>query len=248
VNKIYNSINNFFSSAYANKNAIEGNVLSLMLYKLAYPSARLFARLSLKPDVITWLSIVFTGLAVFSLFSENGPAYFVIFWLISLHLDFSDGTLARMTKKISKSAFRLDHMTDLIKLFMVFISLGIFYNTVNTWILVCAAVFTLMYSEILSHEIKHYLKRAAENKVEFSETTLIESKWMKIAGISKFKFLINILRNINSIFFGISGHTLIFFCVVPFGVMYANIFLFYFTVICIYGIIRTVISLSSLKR
>ena len=245
---ILTKLNIFFSSEYANKNAIVGNVLSLLLYKLAHPSALLFARLSIKPDLITWLSFLFTGLAVTFLFRENEPIYFVIFWLISLHLDFADGTLARMTKKVSKSAFRLDHMTDLIKLFIVFISLGIFYNTLTTWILVCVTVFALMYSEILSHEIKHYLKKAAENKVEFSEATFIESKWLKIAGISKSKFLLTFLRNINSVFFSISGHTLLFFCITPFGLIYASIFLFYFTIICIYGIIRLIITLRAFKR
>lgn len=251
MNKLYTYINNFFSSEYANKSAIVGNVLSLMLYKIAYPSARLFARISIKPDLITWLSFVFTGFAVFSLFRDNGPVYFVLFWLISLHLDFVDGTLARMTKKVSKSAFRLDHMTDLVKLFLVFISLGLFYNNLTTWILVCVTVFALMYSEILSHEIKHYLKRGTESKeskVEFSEAKIIDSKWLKVTGISNFKNFITLLRNINSIFFSISGHTLIFFCFLPFGEMYANSFLTYFSILCIYGIIRTVISLSSLRR
>lgn len=247
MSRIYTSINNFFSSEYANKNAIIGNVLSLMLYKLAYPSARLFARLSIKPNVITWLSLAFTVLAVVFLFRENGKIYFVIFWLISLHLDFSDGTLARMTKKVSKSAFRLDHMTDLIKLFIVFLAFGIFYSEFNTWVLVCLTIFSMMYSEILTHEIKHYLKKDPQ-KAEVSESTIMESKWVRMIGISKFPPLLNLVRNIHSIFFSISGHTLIFFCLIPLGVVYANIFFIYFTIVCIYGITRTVITLSSISR
>ena len=245
---VFNNINLFFSSEFANKSAIDGNVLSLLLYKLAYPSAKIFSLLSIKPNLITWLSFFFTCLAVFFLYKESSSFYFVIFWLISLHLDFADGTLARMTKKISNNAFRLDHMTDLIKLFIVFVGIGLFYNLFITWILVCASIFALMYSEILSHEIKHYSRRAIENKSDFNETRLIDSKLINEQLLLRFKLVINILRNIYSIFFSISGHTLLFFCIIPFSVIYANIFLFYFTILSFYGIIRAVITLSSFKK
>lgn len=248
MNSSLSKINSFFSSEYANRNAIKYNFLSLLLYKFAYPTARMFSRYSISPNSITWLSFFFTCVAACLLFIENGPFYFVIFWVISLHLDFTDGTLARMTKKVSKSALRLDHMTDLVKLFIVFISLGIYYDTSIMWQLISFSVFTLLYSEILSHEVKNYLKRTCENDLEFSEATLIQSKPLLFLVNRINKNIINILRHINSIFFGISGHSLIFFCFTPFNIIYCNYFLLYFNIICIYGIIRSVISLRSFKR
>lgn len=193
------------------------------------------------------MSVFFTLLAVLSLYLTNSPVYFVFFWVISMHLDFSDGTLARMTKKVSKSALRIDHMTDLVKLFMVFLSVGIFYKSFTTWILVCSAIFCLMYSEILTHEIKFYLKRQAERNEQFSETTISESGLVRSL-LGNSPFLVSVLRNIHSIFFSISGHTLVFFCILPFGETCANGFLFYFTAVCIYGLIRAVKTLSSLQR
>jgi phosphatidylglycerophosphate synthase len=247
MHNFYNTINVFFSGEYANKTAIIGNRLSLMLYKTAYPTAKLFSRFSIKPNTVTWMSLFFTLLAVLSLYLTNSPIYFVFFWVISMHLDFSDGTLARMTKKVSKSALRIDHMTDLVKLFIVFLSIGILYNSFITWILVNSAVFCLMYSEILTHEIKFYLKRQADRNEQFSETIISESSLVKSL-VGNNPFWVSLLRNIHSIFFSISGHTLVFFCILPFGETYANGFLFYFTTVCIYGVIRALITLSSLKR
>lgn len=248
MNKIFNIINNFFSSKYANKNAIGGNLLSLILYKLAYPTARGFARFSIKPNVVTWLSVLFSVLAVFFLIRENGRSFFVVFWLLSLHLDFCDGTLARMTNNISKSAFRLDHMTDLIKIYLVFLGVGICYNNFITWILISVSVFCFMFSENVHYLIDYYIKRATENNIQLSNTTILDSKWIKKTGLFRFGFLTVILRNIYSVFFSISGHTLIFFCIFSFGATYSNAFLIYFICVCIYFIIRTVIALSAIKR
>ena len=248
MNKLYKIVNDFFSSKYANKNAIVGNIVSLILYKLAYPTASLFAKFSIKPNLITWLSILFTCIAALFLFQENGPFFFVLFWLVSVHLDFSDGTLARMTKKVSKSAFRLDHLTDLIKLCLVFVSFGIFYNTFETWVLVNTSIFSFLYCEILNLEIKYYSKQATLSDSNPADNTLINSKWIQNTGIFQFKALTTFLRNIHSVFFGISGHSLLFFCVLPFGLMYANIFLIYFTFVCTYSSIRIIITLNRMKR
>ena len=243
----FKKINSFFSSEFANKEAIAYNRLSLLIYKTAYPTAKLFAKFSIKPNTVTWASVFFTLLAVLSLNLTTTPFYFVLFWLISIHLDFSDGTLARMTRKVSKSAFRIDHMTDLLKLFMVFLSVGIFYKTFITWMLVSSTIFFLMYSEILSHLMKFYFNRQTNSNIQVSGTNISESYFFKsLFGNSP--LLISFLRNIHSIFFSISGHTLIFFCLLPFGELYANALLFYFTAICIYGLTRSVIVLSSQKR
>ncbi len=247
MNSIYNKINTFFSSEHANKTAIVCNRLSLILYKTAYPTAKVFARLSIKPNTVTWLSVFFTLIAAFTLFFKNDRFFFILFWMISVHLDFTDGTLARMTRQVSKSAFRIDHMTDLVKLFIVFLAVGIFYNSFFTWIFVISAIFCLMYSEILSHELKFYFKRQADRNEQFLETTISESNFVKSL-LGNSPLLISFLRNINSIFFSISGHTLIFFCILPFGEAYANGFIFYFTAICIYGLSRAIKNLSVLKR
>lgn len=243
----FHKINSFFSSEYANKDAIIFNKLSLLLYKTAYPTAKLLAKFSVKPNAVTWMSFSFALLAVLSLILLNKPFYYILFWLISIHLDFSDGTLARMTRNVSKSVFRLDHMTDLVKLFMVFISIGIFYNTFDTWVLVSSTIFFLMYSEILSHLAKFYFNHKNGSNIKLSGTKVSESDLFK-SFLGNSPLLILFVRSANSIFFSISGHTLIFFCILPFGELYANCFLFYFSAICLFGLIRSIIVLCSLKR
>ena len=101
-------INRIFSEKYVTPGA---NVIQLLMYRIAYPFAVLLNKLHLSPNQITTQSLVFSILAFIALIYDEGWVWFSIFWGVSLLLDFCDGTVARMANKVSKTAFRYDHMS-----------------------------------------------------------------------------------------------------------------------------------------
>ena len=115
---------NILSSQYANLAAIKGNVVQLYLYKSAYPLSCLFVKMNIKPNTITCMSIISAILSFIALISINMELYFMIFWFFSIHLDYCDGTVARMTDNIRKSSFRFDHMSDILKIGLIILGIA----------------------------------------------------------------------------------------------------------------------------
>lgn len=109
------------------------NIVQLVMYRSAYPFAVFLKNLRLSPNLITTLSLIFSILAFAALAFDEGWAWFSVFWGMAVLLDFCDGTVARMTNKLSKQAFRYDHMSDLFKIFLLFLGAGFRYDTGLVW-------------------------------------------------------------------------------------------------------------------
>ena len=90
---------------YANKNALN-NPIQFVLYAIAFPIAIVFKKLHISPNQLTLLSVLLTVLAVYHLI-EKDHSLFLIYWSFAYILDYTDGTLARMTKKIRSTALVL---------------------------------------------------------------------------------------------------------------------------------------------
>ena len=119
----------------------EVNIVQLVMYRFAYPFAVLLNRLGMSANLITTLSLVCSLLAFSALAFDDGWRWFTIFWGTSVLLDFCDGTVARMSDSVSKSAFRYDHMSDLIKISLVIMGAAVRYDDLVIWLLAFAASF-----------------------------------------------------------------------------------------------------------
>jgi len=111
-------INRIFSAQYVNKEAAKNNIIVYILGRFSYPFSVVFAKIGVTPNQITTLSSLLAILSSLALVYDDGWKLFVLFWSLSLLLDFCDGTVARMTDQVRKTAFRYDHTSDLFKIFI----------------------------------------------------------------------------------------------------------------------------------
>lgn len=219
-----NKINRIFSQRYVNQGAVVGNVVLLLMYRFAYPFAVLLNKLGLSPNQITSCSLGFSIAAFLSLVFHEGWGLFALFWTCSVLFDFCDGTVARMTNRVSKSAFRYDHMSDIFKINLVVFGVGLRNDEVLYWILCCAFMFCYTYSELVDHDLNTAIARA-RNKNSTGQVVNGEEQqgkgqsksgrtgWLK----GNFPFGVNILSNLFAMIIGFNGHTLLVFFALPFG-------------------------------
>lgn len=236
---------NWFSNEYVNKEAVKGNIIQLFLYKIAYPLSTLFVKLNITPNTITVFSIIFAVISFLALILDNGFIYFTLFWTLSIHLDYCDGTVARMTGNLRKSAFRFDHMSDIIKIGLIIFGVGIRYQTISIWLLSFMSMFSFLYLTIVSHELGYYKK---------SKDSLPLAEQSNALVIKNNSFIIKLIRNntlltnLYSFFFTLNGHTLLWFFLISLGPELAKIFLVYFLLLSIFRVVKGIKMLSILPK
>ncbi len=214
-------INRIFSEKYV---APRANVIQLLMYRIAYPFAVLLNKLHLSPNQITTQSLVFSILAFIALIYDEGWVWFSIFWGVSVLLDFCDGTVARMTDRVSKSAFRYDHMSDTFKISLLALGVGIRFDNLLFWILSSMFIFFYNYAEILSHDLKCI---ADKNKWLQANNTITElgkgrsrlRERSHLVGylIHKAPWLYKLILQGYSVIATFNGHTLLILFAFPIG-------------------------------
>ncbi len=232
-----------FKNKHLNHEAINNNFVMLLLYHSANPTSLFLAWLSISPNAITSLSIIFSLVAFLFLILNLNPLFFIVFWFFSIHLDFCDGTVARMTNKQSKNAFNYDHMSDIFKIFLIFLGVGIKYNSLVVWVLTSTSIFSFLFMSILNHDYSSFsVNLKSRNNYQNSLKKESELK-RNIKKLLRFPVLIHF----STIFFTINAHTLLGFFIFPLGEKYAITFLSYFSIISIFLSIRIIKKLIVLK-
>lgn len=207
-----------------NHGAVVGNVMLLLMYRFAYPFAVLLNKLGLSPNQITSCSLGFSIAAFLSLVFDEGWGLFAIFWAGSVLFDFCDGTVARMTNRVSKSAFRYDHMSDIFKINLVIFGVGIRNDVALYWVLCCIFMFCYTYSELVDHDLNTALARTGKKNSSGQTEIQPERREQRqdksgFAGLLKKKFPlgIRIFNNLYTMIIGFNGHTLLVFFALPLG-------------------------------
>lgn len=215
----------FFSDRYANHHAIGNNLLLLMMYRFTYPFACVFNYLRLTPNQLTVMSCLSAIAAFAALVLCKAATPFVLFWGLSLLLDFCDGTVARMSGQVSRTAFRFDHMSDLAKVSLVIFGVGMRYDEMVMWVLSSAAMFAFLYFSVLNQELK-----AARSKLAASATALAAKAQPGFQSR-----LPSTLRVVYAALATINGHTLLVFFALPFGHVWAGAALAYLVTVAAFG-------------
>jgi len=210
----------------------EVNIVQLLMYRFAYPFAVLLNNLRVSANLVTSLSLIFSILAFSALAFDEGWVLFSIFWGVTVLLDFCDGTVARMSNKVSKQAFRYDHMSDLFKIFLLFLGAGMRYDTGVVWIVSVVVLFLFMYFMILNHDIVHIRKlsllkepvaRDSDPQLPPMDTSPVEpglrirERYRIVAWMVKFDLLYKVWRLFWPPLTTINGHTLLLFFLFPYG-------------------------------
>lgn len=245
---------------FSEKYVIPGtNVIQLLMYRFAYPFAVLLNKLHLSPNQITTQSLIFSILAFIALVYDKGWVLFSIFWGVSVLLDFCDGTVARMTDRVSKTAFRYDHMSDIFKIYLVVMGVGIRYDDLLFWILSSTLIFFYGYFEILAHDLKNITMR--KQMIDSSNASAINPTRGKrirerffIIGffLEKFPLIMSIIKEIykkiHAVLNTFNGHTLLFFFAFPVGGWVTKITLIYLIYLTVIGSIYCTNQLRHINR
>jgi phosphatidylglycerophosphate synthase len=225
--KFFRIVKNVFSAEYANKAAIGNNLLLLLMYKFSYPFAMALAALGLRPNWITSLSLIASLAATYVLIVDDGFMFYILFWGGAILLDFCDGTVARKTNTLRKTAFRYDHTSDLFKIFVVILAVGIKYNDQTVWVLSLLAVFFFMFYAVLNHDLNSARQRQSQAILvseKISDYSLADKK------INETR-LIRVAEVIYATFMTVNGHTLLIFLLFPLGKTWALAVLAYLAII-----------------
>ena len=134
---------------------------------LAYTLATIAKKLSLTPNGLTLISFAFALLAFASLVKKN-LCSFVALWFIAYILDYVDGTLARMTNSKGKTALRYDHISDLLKITLIFLGFGLYYDNQVIWILTFISATLYLFYTVLNHEL-NMVQKLSEISISLSK-------------------------------------------------------------------------------
>ncbi len=219
---------------FANRDATQDNPVLQLLYALTYPLALLAKRLGISANTLTALSLL-TGLLAFFFLVFDQVVLFLVMWLFSYILDLVDGTVARMTKKINTLGVDIDHLSDMLKIPLVFIGFGVFYSSQTVWVLASLAVLALMSWETLRLSISQNEKAATLESVALLPLPSLKSFTQeKLKSIERLKQVIKRnagLRVVTKLSFAIHLHTFLWFFVMPFS---SAITVFFFSyVVCL---------------
>jgi predicted neutral ceramidase superfamily lipid hydrolase len=245
-----------FSSQYINQGAAKNNIVIYLIGRLSYPFTVLLVKIGFSPNQITTLSIIFAIFASASLIFDSGWTWFLLCWTISLLLDFCDGTAARMTGQVRRTAFRYDHTSDLFKIFIVILGVAIRFDDVWVWIIALSVVFFVMYYTVLNHDASSSSKITFLSKSECNgnQDEANCSKNRKLTLKEKIKNNIqdgivkDIFYNLYTIVFSINGHTLLLFLLFAFGKNMVISVLFYLTLLSVIGVWKNINILRAIKK
>lgn len=182
---------------YANRNALSHNPLMKLLFLASYPIAILFRSVKWTPNSVSALSFLFAVASFVFLLFGNALA-FAVCWYVSLSLDFADGTLARMTGIFEK--FRIDHLSDLVKIGLLFFSIGLWKMETSVWIFASLSLLTLYLYTIFNHELGSLRARTQSPAIdELGKSTstritaLVTTIRMTVFSVNAHQFLVPLL-------------------------------------------------------
>lgn len=220
------SNSHFFSEEFINIKAVEDNPVLYYLYRIFYPIARLLNFLKFSPNLITFVSLVFAIFAAIAILYK-ASALFILCWFISITLDFCDGTVARMQNKVSKMALRIDHTSDLIKIYLIICSNAIYYSDQTNWVLSISSLFFFMSFTLINHNLGFNRLNIKNNNLPIKSSNL---------------------KKIYRVFFSINGHTLFIFILLPISLYLSYLVLFYFASLSLFLFLRSSYALSKIMR
>lgn len=142
-----------------NTDAAPNNTLHWALSQIAVPFASLCITLKLKPFVITTISNALVIVSLFVLWRLDAPLIFSALWALALVLDFADGIVARRTATSSANGSFYDHFSDKVKVALLFLVVGLRYETIEIWIVSTFAANLFLLMSVANEGLAHRFYR-----------------------------------------------------------------------------------------
>jgi len=182
------------------------NILVYWLSLLSYSLSVALSKTKISPNQITFFSLIFCIISFYFLIIQN-LKYFIFFYIASVILDLCDGQVARIKNKINKSILNFDHLSDIFKISLILLGIGIFYNLEIIWILAYVTNFLFLFLMLLHQIIIDINKKVTIKKIR--EYVPIINVFFKINFLKKFFDLW------YNAFFTVSLFTILLFALIP---------------------------------
>jgi phosphatidylglycerophosphate synthase len=207
----------------------EKNILIYWLSIIAYPFSVILSKIRVTPNQITICSLIFCTFAFYFLIIHS-LKFFCFFYIISSILDLCDGQVARIKNNINKSKLNFDHLSDIFKISLILLGVGIFYNLIIIWIVVFITKFLFLFLMVL-HEINNSINKQ-----------IIIKKIREYVPSINYLFKIKFLRRIFDLWFNaiftISLVTTLLFAIIPFNYYLALLIFIYINLILLLNILK----------
>ena len=156
-----------------------------LLYIMSIPVARIFVLFRVKPNHITTLSNFSVLISLYSILALDTYGYFLFFWMLGLILDICDGIVARETNQKSAQGSFYDHFTDQVKILLLFLAVGIYYQNDTIWILsFLSSTFFLLFAYL--NMLLKFRRKIIMYHVSDAGKNIQKPKW-KRGALSTFK-------------------------------------------------------------
>lgn len=136
------------------------------LYVLCIPMSKVLIRFGVSPTVITHFSNLLAIIAVAALVWAPNPWWFPALWTLSLFFDIADGIVARATKRSSAVGSFYDHVSDQVKVILLFFGAGLRYDESLIWILSYFAGTTFLLVAVVNQISAHRAFRVSVHRAE----------------------------------------------------------------------------------
>ena len=225
-------MNKYFTSTAYN------NIVIWLLSHICLPISYFLNSLSFSPNTITLLSFFSWTIGCKFLIEEN-LNFFCFFLIFSIIFDFCDGQVARISKKINTTNLNVDHLSDIIKISLLFLSFGILLNSKDYWILIFITnslylFFCVLHAEIGKLNSKLKIKNVRQSKPIFFNYL------SKNIFYFFFKALIPLILTFNV-------HSLLLIFFVAIDLIFLKYILYYFIFVFIYRIQKYLLILNKKK-
>ena len=107
--------------------ACNTNLVIWVMSSICFPISKLFATYKISPNLITVLSFILIIISCSFLLRGN-LILFSLTFIFSILLDFCDGQVARILKKSNDTKFNFDHLSDIIKVSIIYLTFGILFD------------------------------------------------------------------------------------------------------------------------
>jgi phosphatidylglycerophosphate synthase len=208
------------------------NFLTLLISYVVYPLSFVLAKVKIKPNLITFVSILFAIYSSYQFILGNFK-FFAIFWILSILLDLCDGQVARISKLVNKTAFNFDSLSDLFKIYLLVFSSAIYYDDRVYWMVISTFIFIYLFHEVLFVNLVNLSK--------IKKNTLYKNL------SNKNKFLEEIFVRVVHFFFKIDVHALFFFLILGLSLKLAFLIIIYMQIVLLLNIFRISYLLTKLK-
>ena len=157
------------------------NLVLWVLSLICFPISKFFAILKISPNLITVLSFILMLISC-SFLIYGKLILFSLTFILSILLDFCDGQVARILEKSNDTKFNFDHLSDIIKISIIYLTFGILFDELNSWIFFFISYFIIF--NIYLHGIVSSIpgiknNRAKKDKEEFLFLNILNLMFFK---------------------------------------------------------------------